>query len=358
MAIPLLLKKPFENKTILLRTDFNISFDENHHVANSHRIKQALPTIKLLLKNNNKIRIISHLGRPTGIDPQFSLLPVVEILKKQLPGIEIIFAKDFFSTDTISIIQNQTSRQIILFENIRFFKEEQSNNQEFSQKLASHGDIYVNDAFSCSHREHASIVGIPKYIPSYAGLLIEHEIEILNHITNSPEHPFIAIIGGGKVDKINILQRLATLCDTLLIGGKFIQFFQEQENKETLDSLKNTTDIIMPIDTVEDNGKIVDIGTRTMELFEKYILSAKTILWNGPMGIFEDPRFQKGTLGVLNAIAQNKTAFSVVGGGDTITAISNDKHKNAITHISTGGGAMLEYIENGTLVGIEALKRQ
>lgn len=354
MNIPTISKSTIENKTVLLRTDYNVSIDINHHIANNERITKSIPTITLLLKNNNKIRIFSHLGRPKGIDKKLSLKIILPILKSLLPDYEIIFIEDYFSEKTKQILEDQTTRQIILFENIRFYTEEEINDATFSKKLSTLGEIFVNDAFSVSHRKCTSIVGIPAHLPSYMGLYFEKEIVLLSSIMQKPKRPFVCIIGGGKIDKIALITKLSDYADVILIGGVFIEYFKTiGQNK--LQSLQKKVDIILPIDSVKEGRSIVDIGPKTCVLYSKIIKTAKTILWNGPMGIVEKSEYKKGTISILDAISENKYAVSVIGGGDTITAISHNRHKSGITHISTAGGAMLTYIERGTLPGIDAL---
>ncbi len=337
---------------ILLRTDYNISFDTNHHIANTTRIQQSIPTIKSLLNRGHKVRIISHLGRPEKPDPLFSLQQIVTHLQKLLPNNEVIFIESIFSEDTSKDLELQSSNQIILFENIRFEEGENKNDPEFSKKLSRLGDIYVNDAFAVSHRESASIVGVTQYLPSYAGDLLLKEIKLLDHLIDSPSHPYVAIIGGAKTDKIQLLKKLGSICDTILIGGKFIAYLKDHQ----LD-LVTKAQIIMPIDTINEDNVICDIGSQTIELYSSIISNARTIVWNGPMGITENEKFRAGTDGIIKAISKNSKCYSVIGGGDTITALTTNTNLESFAHISTGGGAMLEYIEKGTLPGIEALKK-
>ncbi|OGK16449.1 hypothetical protein A2690_03820 [Candidatus Roizmanbacteria bacterium RIFCSPHIGHO2_01_FULL_39_12b] len=353
MQIPYLTKNEIENKRVLLRTDYNVSLNLHHHISNTERIQQSLPTIKYLLKGNNRIRIISHLGRPEGKDDTLSLKIVVGTLEQLLPDNEIIFAKDFFSEQTTIQLNNQTPSQIVLFENVRFEKGEIENDESFSKMLSSLGQVFVNNAFACSHRNHASIVSLPKFLLSFIGLQFEKEIEMLRKITINPNRPFVAIIGGSKTDKINLLEKLSLLCDDMLIGGKFIEFLNN--NPEEKNSLEKNTNLVMSVDFKYHKKYIADIGEKTILLFRKYIEKAKTIFWNGPMGIVENDKFQQGTREVLNLISSNKAAYSVVGGGDTITAIAKDSHIHNISYVSTSGGALIEYIETGTLPGIKAI---
>jgi phosphoglycerate kinase len=375
-----------KNKTILLRVDFNVSLNPDYTISNSARIKQSLPTINYLLKNNNRLIIISHLGRPKEINDKFSLKIVVDKLKEYLPDIDISIAKDIESV-------KEKKENIIVLENIRFFPKEKDYSTIFAKQLASLADIYVNDAFGVCHRSDTSVIGPPKFIPSYGGLLLKRELEILSQITDKPKKPIVAIIGGTKVStKIGLINKLIKIVDYLIIGGglantfacaqgyavgnSFCEYEAVQQARKLLAlSKENRALIILPVDAVvaitkEDkenevvpidkippNRSIFDIGPETKAKFGAIINKAKTIIWNGPVGYFENPVFKRGTDFIYYAITENKEVVSIVGGGDTLAAISKKEYLNKITHISTGGGAMLEYIEKGTLPGIEALKR-
>ncbi len=377
-----------KNQTILLRVDFNVSLNADHTIANDERIKQSLPTINYLLKNNNRLIIISHLGRPKGYDPAFSLQVVVEQLKKYLPDAAIGLAK--------SIEEAKEKKETIVFlENIRFFPEEKTYSETFAQKLASLGNIYVNDAFGVCHRAETSVIGPPKFIPAYGGLLLKKEVETITKAINNPVKPVVAIIGGAKIStKITFLHKLTEIADYLLIGGALANTFFCAQGLEIGQSFceyeavalarkllfyadqKNTT-IILPSDVVinqagENNNNggwvkkideipkgaiILDIGPETQAHFGSIIAQARTIIWNGPVGYFENPAFRRGTDFIYYAITQNQKAISIIGGGDTLSAIAKKEYLDKITHLSTGGGAMLEFIEKGTLPGIEALKK-
>lgn len=375
-----------KNKTILLRVDFNVSLNPDYTISNSARIKQSLPTINYLLKNNNRLIIVSHLGRPKGIDKKFSLKIVADKLKEYLPNVEVSLAKDIEEV-------KEKKGKIIVLENIRFFPKEKDYSTLFAKKLASLADIYVNDAFGVCHRSDTSVIGPPKFLPSYGGLLLKKELAIISQVINKPKKPIVAIIGGVKVStKIGLLNKLIKFVDYLIIGGglantfisaqgyevgtSFCEYEAVQQARKLLSlSKENRALIVLPVDAVVATAKedresevvkiesipptksIFDIGPETTAIFGSIIAKAKTIIWNGPVGYFENPTFKQGTDFIYYSITQNIQATSIVGGGDTLAAISKKEYLNKITHISTGGGAMLEFIEKGTLPGIEALKK-
>jgi len=376
-----------KNKTILLRVDFNVSLNPDHSIANDARITQALPTINYLLKNNNRLILISHLGRPKGVDENLSLKVVVERLKEYLKGISISLAK------TLEEAKEKKDQIIIVLENIRFFPEEKNYSTLFAQKLSSLAEVYVNDAFGVCHRADTSVVGPPQFLPAYGGLLLKKEITMLDKVLKNPQKPVLAIIGGAKVStKINLLEKLTKLVDYLVIGGGLANTFLCAQNYQIGNSfceyeatqiarrflakqMNKKPYIVLPKDAVvakdkESKEKIVvkiseipkdycifDLGPETLAEIGHILAKAKTIIWNGPVGYFENPNFRDGTDFIYYSITQNQNAVSVVGGGDTLAAISKKEYLEKITHISTGGGAMLEYIEKGTLPGIEALRR-
>lgn len=377
-----------KNKTVLLRVDFNVSLNPNHSIADDARIKQSLPTIEHLLKENNKLILIAHLGEPERRNAADSLVRVKNRLHEYLPKYKITLVEDFLKNpDTAT----QNGAQIAMLENIRFYEGETKNDPAFAKQLASLGEVYVNDAFSVSHRKHASVVGLPGILPSYAGLLLKKEITNLTKLTEHPKKPFVAIMGGKKITtKIKFINKLITLADYLLLGGGLANTFLVAEGKSLGDSLvdeedlklakqilahakKESTHIILPkdavvardkhdqqsevkkVDAIAKNDEILDIGPETEAEFGAIIDEAATIVWNGPVGYMENPVFKRGTDFLYYAITENERAISVVGGGDTLAAINNKEYLDKITHISTGGGAMLEFIENGTLPGIEAL---
>lgn len=381
-----------KNKRVLMRVDFNVSLNPNHTIADDARIRQSIPTIQYLLKNDNKLLLTSHLGRPEGRDPKFSLQVVCDKLKEYFPNNEIKLIPDF-STENPETFHNQNSNQIFVLENIRYYPEEKKNNQDFAKKLSLLADVYVNDAFGVLHRPDASVVGVPNFLPAYGGLLLKKEIQTIGQAIKNPQKPFIAIMGGAKISsKINLIDKLMTVADYVLIGGGLANTFlcaqgmnigksfceyEQAENARRLLFLaaqKNTA-IILPSDAVisssmEGNNAevkkveeipagsyILDIGPETQAQWGTIIARAKTIVWNGPVGYFENPNYRRGTDFIYYAITHTD-AVSIVGGGDTLAAISKKEYLDKITHISTGGGAMLEFIEKGTLPGIEALKNQ
>ncbi len=382
-----------KQKRVLLRVDFNVSLNPNSlTIADDARIRQAIPTIKLLLKNKNRIIIASHLGRPKGApDPKYSMRIVCNQLKEYLPDNPIHLIDDFL-TDTSNTFAKQSSTEIIVLENTRFYKGEKTNDPIFAERMAKLADVFVNDAFGVSHRSDASVVGVTKYLPSFGGLLLKKEIEMILKVIDHPEKPVVGIIGGAKIEtKINVIDKLMKLTDHLIIGGALANTFlyakginiadslAEKEEKKTAihilkNAEKNNCSIILPLDCVvgnsqelehggkvyklsaiPKNGQILDIGPETQAKIGTIIAKAKTIIWNGPIGYFENIHYRHGTDFLYYAITENADATSVIGGGDTLAAISKKEYLDKITHISTGGGAMLEFIENGTLPGIEAL---
>jgi len=391
MNIPSIQDADITNKKVLLRVDFNVSLTGDK-ITDDTRITQVIPTIQLLLKNHNKIIIISHLGRPDKRDKKYSLAPVAKRLEKYFPKQHVHLIADFTSLEDRKKLKRQTDEDIFLLENIRFYKGEQANDMAFAKELAVLGDVYVNDAFGVSHRADASIVSLPKLLPHYAGLLMEKEIHAISGIFDSPKHPVVAIIGGAKTEtKIPLLYKLAELADALILGGAIANtFLKEQgfgigkslyDNGLTKDVQKivrhakthhttlllpqdarcgsnqdTKTFTVFPIHHIPRDTTIYDIGPETEALFGDAIVKARTIVWNGPVGYIENPVFAQGTDFLYYTIADNSNAYSVVGGGDTLAALSHEEHVGKISHISTGGGAMLEFIEKGTLPGIEALK--
>lgn len=375
-----------QNKTVLLRVDFNVSLGRRNTIADDARIRQSIPTIKHLLKNKNKIVLLSHLGRPEGVDPSCSLRPVVKKLRELLPETEM---KLYPSIEKL----RKGKETIRILENVRYFDGEQSCCVEFSKELASLGSVYVNDGFGVSHRPDASVVGVAKYLPAYGGLLLKTELEMITKATKRPKKPVVAIIGGAKVStKIGLLDKLCELADFLIIGGglantfvcakgypvgtSFCEYEAVQVARKLLrTSGKKRATIILPVDAVvaenteSETSEVVkigaipprraiyDFGPESIAQAGSIIASAGTILWNGPIGYFENPLFARGTDFIYHAITLNDRATSIIGGGDTLSAISHEEDLEKITHISTGGGAMLELIEKGTLPGIEALKK-
>jgi phosphoglycerate kinase len=379
------------HKTVLLRVDFNVSFNRNQTIADDVRIRQSLPTIELLLKHHNKIIIMAHLGEPEKRDPDFSLHNVAKRLHEYLPHNKVTLVDDFTSDD--HLLKEQKEGEILMLENIRFYPGEQANDPAFAKQLAALGDVYVNDAFGVSHRKAASLVGIPPLLPSYAGLLMKKEITMLDKLMKHPYKPFVAIVGGKKIaTKIQFITKLTTIADYVLLGGGLANTFLVALGNKVGDSIvakddidqakkilqlaeREKTQLLLPtdvvvaknmeshtsdvrrIDQVATHEQILDIGPDTQAAFGAAIATAKTIVWNGPVGYMENPEFKRGTDFLYYAITHNTNAISILGGGDTLAAINKKEYLNKITHISTGGGAMLEFIENGTLPGIEALKK-
>jgi phosphoglycerate kinase len=381
-------------KKVLLRVDLNVPM-KNGAITETSRIEKILPTIKLLIKKEAKIIILSHIGRPKGkVVNEMSLEPISKKLSQYLNK-EVLFNKNKINENTISEINKISNGSIIMLENIRFNEGEETNNEEFSKKLSNLGDIYINDAFSCSHRAHASIEGIPKYLPSYFGLQIIEEINALKRLTSEIKKPITLIIGGSKIStKIKIIKNLIKKFDNIIIvggmantalkhtGSKVGKSICENDCgdliKEILEnSNKYNCKITCPVDVVvsknlegigknknikeiDDDEMILDIGPKTISSIKKIINDSNTVLWNGPAGYFENLNFQNGTKQILEIISQktkNDKIFSVAGGGETVAAINKFKKLNSFTFVSTAGGAFLEHLEGKTLPGIKALNR-
>jgi phosphoglycerate kinase len=385
-----------KKKRVLLRADFDVSLHDNDTIADDFRIKQNLPTIKLLLKRKNRIICVAKLDRPKERDPRLSLKVVVRRLRQYLPGVKVKLIDDFLTENPETFVK-QNPNEILVLENIRFYPEEKQNDKAFAEKLAALADVYVNDAFAMCHRAEASIVGVPQLLPSYGGLQLKEEIAMIKKAIAKPKKPVIAIIGGAKIStKISLISRLIEVADYVILGGGLANvFFRAQryfigsslcEYEMTLKARQllflaeqKGTKIILPTDVligypketkkrgevvkIKDNkiskGKaILDIGPETKAKYGSLIAKARTIIWNGPVGLFENPAYREGTDFIYYAIAHNPDAVSIVGGGDTLSAISKQEYFETITHVSTGGGAMLEFIEKGTLPGIEALRQK
>ena len=384
----------FKNKKVLLRVDLNVPM-KNSSITESSRIEKIIPTIKSLLAKEAKIIIISHIGRPKGkVVEGMSLKPISKKLSSLLNK-DVLFNKNIINDSTLSEVNKIQNGSIMMLENIRFNQGEESNDSEFSKKLSDLADIYVNDAFSCSHRSHASIEGITKYIPSYFGLQITQEIEALKKITSEIKKPVTLIIGGSKIStKINIINNLLKKFNNIIVVGGMANTMLKHtgskvgksicENdcgsliKEILDiSKKFNCKITCPIDVVvskniegvgenkgikeiNDDEMILDIGPKTISLIKKIVNDSNTVLWNGPAGYFENPNFQTGTKEILEIISQKTSSdkiFSVAGGGETVAAINKFNKLDSFTFVSTAGGAFLEYLEGKTLPGIKALNQ-
>jgi 3-phosphoglycerate kinase len=336
----------FKNKRVLLRTDYNVPI-EDEKILDNWRIRASLPTIEHILKQDrSKIVIISHLGRPEGKpDPQFSLEPIAkklgEIMKK-----EIIFIKDILSKEGDEIIQSLNDGQIALAENLRFYPQEEAGDEKFAIDLCHHFGVYVNDAFSASHRAHASISQIPRFKPSCAGLLMEEEISELSKALKPSKRPAIAIIGGAKIEtKMPVIKNMAANYDAVLVGGKIA--VEAQEQKATF-----SENVILPDDYLDEN---LDIGAKTIEKYKMAISSASFVVWNGPMGKFEEKKYADGTKKILEAIA-GADAWKIAGGGETLEFIHKQNLAEKFDFLSSGGGAMLEFLSGIELPGIQALE--
>ena len=381
-----------KGKKVLVRCDFNVPMDENKNITDNTRIVAALPTIKYLLENNCAVILCSHLGRPKGeFKPEFSLAPVAKELSKLLDK-EVIMAKDVVGEDANKKAKELQAGQVMLLENVRYHREETDNDPEFAKQLADMAEIYVNDAFGAAHRAHASTAGVAQYLPAVSGFLIEKELKFLGNALNNPERPFVAILGGAKVsDKIGVIDSLLEKVDTLIIGGGMAYTFFKAQGYEVgnsiceLDKLdlakeamakakEKGVKLMLPVDTkigkefkpdtesktvawteIPEGWEGFDIGEKSIEMFTEEIKKAKTVVWNGPVGLFEFDQFAIGT----NAIAKTLSeidATTIIGGGDSAAAVKKAGLQDKMTHISTGGGASLEFLEGKKLPGIECLQ--
>ncbi len=340
-----------KNKRVLVRCGFDVPLDNQGNILDDFRIKKTIPTIEYLIKGKAKVILISHLGRPGGkLVPNLKLDKVQEKLTEYL-GLSVTKTPDCIGPVFEKYSLKLQPGEILLLENLRFHKEETEGDLKFAKALSELGDIYINDAFAVCHRRHASIVGIPRYLPSGIGLLIEKEIKNLRRLMEKPEKPMITIIGGKKVEtKAKLINKILEISDFLLIG----ELIKKEIEKKGM-VLKEPKKVIGPIDSLRKEGKDLDIGPKTINLFKEKILKAKTIFWNGPLGMTEEEEFLKGTLEVARAIIESK-AFSVAGGGETIEFLSRMGLTSKFSHISTGGGAMLQFLGGEKLPGLEALE--
>jgi phosphoglycerate kinase len=389
-------KVDLKNKKVLVRVDFNVPLDENLNVTNDNRIVESIPTIKKIISSGGKAILMSHLGRPKGErKPEFSLKPAVERLSKLL-GKEVKLAPDCIGAETEKLVNEMKPGDVVLLENLRFHKQEEKNDPEFAKQLASLGDVYVNDAFGSAHRAHASTEGVTKFIETCAaGYLMQKELDYLGSALTNPKRPYCAVLGGAKISgKIDVINNLLDKVDTLIVGGGMaFTFFKAQGKeigkslleaekldlaKELLEKVKTSKlKFLLPVDvvvadefkndspaTIVDIDKIpadkmgLDIGPKSIKLFSDELMKSKTIVWNGPMGVFEMDNFAKGTFAIANALAKatENGAITVIGGGDSAAAIAKAGLENKVSHVSTGGGASLEFLEGKILPGVAALK--
>jgi len=388
----------FKNEKALVRVDFNVPLDENFHITDDTRMRAAIPTIKKILSEGGSVILMSHLGRPKGgPEDKFSLKHLLQHLKELLPGVTVLFANDCIGAEAEQKAKDLKPGEVLLLENLRFYKEEEKGNEEFAKKLASLGDVYVNDAFGTAHRAHASTAIIAQFFPPdkrMFGLLMNAEVSNAEKVLNSSEKPFTAILGGAKVsDKIEIIENLLKKANSIIIGGGMAYTFLKAQGKEIGSSLceedkldlandilskakQQNVQFLLPVDSVvadkfsEDaDTKIVsndhiekgwmglDIGPESIKIFTKTIMESKTILWKGPRGVFEMKKFQAGTKAIAETIAKatENGAYSLVGGGDSVAAINEFGLADKVSYVSTGGGALLEYFEGKELPGIKAI---
>ena len=380
------------DKKVLVRCDFNVPYDENRVITDNRRIVAALPTINYLLENNCKVILCSHLGRPKGeVKPEFSLDIVAKELSRLL-GKEVKLAKDVVGESAKELTDNMQNGDVVLLENVRYEAGEEKNDPELSKKFASMAEIFVNDAFGTAHRAHSSTTGVADYLPAVSGFLIEKELNFLGNALENPERPFMAILGGKKVsDKIGVIEALLEKVDTLIIGGAMAYTFFKAMGYSVGDSICEDDKIdlakelmakaeakgvklMLPVDTkvgkefdpntesktvkcseIPDGWQGFDIGEETIRLYSEELSKAKTVVWNGPLGLFEFEQFAVGTNEIAKALA-NIDAIKVIGGGDSAAAVEKAGLAEKFTHISTGGGASLEFLEGKKLPGIEALQ--
>jgi phosphoglycerate kinase len=382
-------------KRVFIRVDFNVPLDDAQHVTDDTRIREAMPTIKRALAMGGKVILASHLGRPKGNDPKLSLMPVAKRLAELLgKEHEVLMADDCIGEGVGKMAKDLKPGQVLLLENLRFHKQEEANEDAFARELASLADVYCNDAFGTAHRAHASTAGMVPYVKEKcAGFLMRKEIEHLGKLVKGAEKPFVVVLGGAKVsDKIKVIENLLPKCQTMLIGGAMAYTFLKAQGVEVgksrvevdklplasklLETAKRLgCEIVLPVDHVcgtspDDKSEAIDvneraipahlmgldIGGKTRNLFTQHIRDARTVLWNGPMGLFEVPKFSAGTRVVALAMANNRNAQTVVGGGDSAAAVNEFKLADKLTHVSTGGGASLELLEGRELPGLKMLE--
>lgn len=381
-----------KGKKVIVRCDFNVPLDENKNITDNRRIVGALDTIKYLLEQNAKIILMSHLGRPKGeVKPEFSLKPVADELSRLL-GKKVKLADDIIGESAKKLTSEMSEGDIVLLENVRFDSREEKNDLEFAKQLASMADVYVNDAFGTAHRAHSSTAGIAEFLPAVSGFLMEKELNFLGTALENPERPFVAILGGAKVsDKIAVIDNLLEKVDCLIIGGAMANTFIKAKGYNVGKSLceddkielakelmkkaeskgvklvlpidcrlgrefsKDTESKIADIGDVTDEWSIFDVGPKTIDLYKKELANAKTVVWNGPVGLFEFDKFAVGTNSVAEILAGLTDAKTIIGGGDSAAAVEKSGLAGKMTHISTGGGASLEFLEGKKLPGVECL---
>ena len=380
-------------KRVLVRVDFNVPQDEHGAITDDNRITAALPTIQYLTGKGAKVILISHLGRPKGVTPKYTLEPISIRLEELLEQPVELLDEDY-GIEVAEFIDNMENGQVVLLENVRFHPQEEANDPEFAKRLSMLGDVYVNDAFGTAHRAHASTEGVTHFLPSVAGFLMKKELDYLGSALDNPKRPFIAILGGAKVkDKISVIKQLLTKVDKLIVGGGMAYTFQKAKGYEIGKSLFDASNLefckeilatsgdklILPVDAIItdknpfDVGQEAcetktvsvteipadwegaDIGPESVKLFAEAISGAETVVWNGPMGIFEYSKFADGTIGVAQAMADSH-AITIIGGGDSAAAAQKLGFSDKMTHISTGGGASLEFLEGKELPGVAALQ--
>ena len=383
-----------QGKKVLLRVDFNVPVDDAGQITNDTRIRAALPTIEYIVKQGGSVILTSHFGRPKGkVQDKFRLAAVATRVEECL-GHSIFYSKEFVGEESRKLATSLKPGQVLLLENSRFHPGEEANDPNLAKELASYADLYINDAFGAAHRAHATTAGVADYLPSGAGFLMEKEMEYLGKALEQPERPFVAVIGGAKVsDKIEVLMNLLKKVNALIIGGGMANTFLLAQGISMGSSLVETdktelareimaeakkvkVQLLLPVDLVvadaiaesavakvvlpgelEDKEMALDIGPETIEKYAKVLREAKTVVWNGPMGVFEIPAFAKGTYGVAQAIADSH-AISVIGGGDSVAAVEKAGLTKRMSHISTGGGASLEFLEGKILPGIDCLSNK
>lgn len=380
-------------KRVLLRADFNVPMTDKK-ITSDLRITEELSTINYLLKKRAKLIICSHLGRPKGIDPKFSLKPVADRLQELLPHTPIKFSSQIVGDEVVKESKELKSGEILVLENLRFYSQEEENDEEFAKQLSQLADVFVFDAFGTSHRKHASTYGVAKFLPSAMGFLMEKELTAFSKALNKPKRPLVAIMGGAKIgDKIDMTENLLNKVNVMLIGGgmcfTFLKALKGNVGNSLVDddkvefchnvvkdAIKKKVEIVLPVDFVcakslnDSSTKIftlgnipndymgLDIGPKTVELFGKYIEKARTLVWNGPMGVYENPLFANGTRELGIKVGQNKHCFSIAGGGDLVSALEQFNLSHNFKHISTGGGASMQLLEGKTLPAVEVLSNK